>query len=102
MLLYRKVKGDPQMRFYTKKCSYCGKLFIKFQKATKYCSDICRHYSDLEHTEQRVRKHRRNHSKTDSYWGIGTGFLHETPKSCFEEEHQAILMERKRLKIPAK
>ena len=104
MILYRKVKGDPQRRFYTVKCDYCGKLFIKFHSATKYCSDKCRNYSNLEHTEERVRKHRRKHrSKTDDYWGLGSGYLHGTPKTDWREEHKAIQTEQRRLKlIPAK
>ena len=101
-MLFKKIPGDPQARFYTSKCKYCGKPYIKFQNATKFCSDTCRYYSDLEHTEERVRKHRKNHSKTDNYWGLGTGYLHGTPKNDFEDEHAAIQSEYRRLKIPAK
>ena len=102
-MLLRKIKGDPQTRFYVSTCQYCGSTYIKFQSATKYCSDDCRKYSDLEHTEKRVQKHRKKFkSKTDKYWGLGTGYLHGSPEACFEAEHQAIMSEYRRLKIPAK
>ena len=102
-MLLKKIKDDPQTRFWVTKCRYCGSTFIKFQNATKYCSDKCRDYSTLEHTEKRVRKHRKKHrSQTDSYWGLGSGYLHGTPKSDFEDEHKSIMSEYRRLKLPAK
>ena len=102
-MLFKKIKGDPQARFWVATCNYCGSTFIKFQNATKYCSRKCRDYSDLEHTEKRVRKHRRKYkSKTDKYWGLGSGYLHGKPKSDFHDEHKAIMFERRRLKLPAK
>ena len=102
-MLLKKVKGDPQTRFFVSICEYCGSPFIKLQNATKYCSKKCRGYSDLEHTEKRVRKHRRKHkNKSDNYWGLGSGYLHGKPKSDFKAEHDAILWERRRLRLPAK
>lgn len=102
-MLYWKEGDDPQMRFYLSHCEYCGALFIKFQNRTTYCSPECRYYSDLEHTESRVRKHRKKYkNKTDDYWGLGTGYLHGTPRNDWNDEHQTIMMERMRLKIPAK
>lgn len=102
-MLLKKIKGDPQTRFHVAKCKYCGSTFIKLQNATKYCSDKCRNYSNLEHTEKRVRKHRRKYkNKTDTYWGLGSGYLHGTPKKDFEEEHESIMVERRRLKLPIK
>lgn len=102
-MLLKKIKDDPQTRFWVTKCKYCGSLFIKFQNAAKYCSDKCRDYSTLEHTEKRVRKHREKHrSQTDDYWGLGSGYLHGTPKKDFKAEHKAIMRERRRLKLPAK
>lgn len=102
-MLLKKIKGDPQTRLWVATCKYCGSTFIKFQNATKYCSSKCRCYSDLEHTEKRVRKHRKKYkSKTDSYWGLGSGYLHGTPRDDFEDEYKAIIVERRRLKLPVK
>ena len=98
-MLFKRIKGDPQARLYDSRCEYCGSLFIKFAPATKYCSDKCRHYANLEHTEKRVRKHRLNHSKSDKYWGLGSGYLHGKPKSSFNDEHKSIINEMKRLKL---
>lgn len=76
-MLLRKIKGDDQTRFYVSTCKYCGSTYIKFHNATKYCSDECRHYSDLEHTESRVRRFRRklkSQGLSVNNW-LGTGLL---------------------------
>lgn len=98
-MLLQKIKDDPQTRLYVSTCKYCGSTYIKFQSATKYCSATCRYYSDLEHTEKRVRKYRKkNQVSFNSKW-IGTGHLGNHTSNDWEKELLLISREKKRLKL---
>lgn len=97
-MLLRKIKDDPQTRLYVSTCKYCGSTYIKFQNASKYCSDTCRYYSDLEHTEKRVRKYReKNQGSINSKW-IGTGYLGSHASKDCEKEILLISREKKKIK----
>ena len=102
MLLKKQIKLKDttiQTQFYVTKCKYCGKTFIKFENKTMYCTDKCKYYSTLEHTNKRVRKHRRNDTiKHSSKW-IGTGHLGHHTSGDWETEKLLIVRERKRLKL---
>ncbi len=81
-------------------CHYCGKEYEKKYNTQKYCSDKCRKYGHMEKTVERVRKYRKTHrSKTDSYWGLGSGYLHQHMQQDLQKEHNCIQNELKRLKI---
>ncbi len=62
MLLKKQIKykdGTVQTQFYTYKCKYCGKLFIKFENKTMYCSDECRCKSNQDNKAKYQRKRRK-------------------------------------------
>lgn len=103
MLLKKEIKypdGTIQTGFYISKCKYCSKNYIKVQNRTMYCSDKCRQYSRKEQKESYNRKYRlKYNNKSDTYWGLGSGYLGEHRHADFEKEISAINMERKRLKL---
>lgn len=98
-MLLKKIKNDPQTRLYVSTCKYCGATYIKFQSASKYCSATCRHYSDLEHTEKRVRRYRRKNQDSITNKWIGTGHLGSHASKDWEKEKLLISREQKRLNL---
>lgn len=99
--VYECSDGSIQMGFVIYKCKYCGHLFIKLQNRRVYCSDKCSKYAHKEQKEAYNRRYRlQNKDKSDNYWGLGSGYLgSHCNKDDFEKEHQAIILERKRLKL---
>lgn len=90
-----------QTRFYTSKCQYCGRLFIKTENKTCYCSDKCRRYAHMEQQAKHMRRKRRlisNGELLANHKKLGTGRLGSKPRSDFNKEHTIIKKELGRLK----
>lgn len=58
-MLLKKIKDDPQTRFWVTTCKYCGSTFIKLENATKYCSKHCRDKATQDNKANYQRKRRR-------------------------------------------
>lgn len=56
---YHLKDGTIQTTFYLSKCKYCGKLFIKFQNKTLYCSTECKCKSTQDSKAAYQRKRRK-------------------------------------------
>lgn len=56
---YHLKDGTIQTTFYTSKCNYCGKTFIKFQNKTLYCSTECKYRSTQDNKAAYQRKRRK-------------------------------------------
>ena len=57
-MLFKRIPGDPQLRFEVRKCKYCGKKYIKLQNKTSLCSDECRHKSTQDSKAKYQQKRR--------------------------------------------
>lgn len=102
-MLFKKLDGESQVRFYIAKCKYCGKKFIKFENRTVYCSNNCKHFSRLEQKAEYQRKRRKlineGHLVSNESRYVGTGFLSANRNVNFDVESQSIKRELARLKI---
>lgn len=84
-------------------CKWCGKPFFKDANKTCYCSDECRKNAVREQKAEYQRKRRRliksgalvSMESVD----LGTGYLGKYRKEDFDDEHEAVLKEMRRLKI---
>lgn len=102
-MLLKKIPGQEQTMFYTAKCRYCGRLFIKFQNKTTLCSYRCRVKSKQDSTAKSQRKRRKAINdgslivRDKEQLGTSTVLLSKSIKSSFEEEHAVILREKRRV-----
>jgi len=92
------LENEP---YYPNKCKWCGKPFEKQHNRQEYCSDKCKLNALREQKAIFSRKYRSKYKnrKSDSYWGMGSGSLSAHKKDSFDEEHDAIQKELKRLRI---
>jgi len=63
MLLKKQIKlkdGTIQTQFYTYKCRYCGKTFIKTENKTMYCSENCKRKTTQDNKAKYQRKRRKS------------------------------------------
>ena len=102
-MLFKKIPGDPQLRFFVSKCKYCGKDYIKLQNKTGLCSDECRHKSNQD-SKARYQQKRRlliKHGELVEYdKELGTTFLSgHALVDNWNHEHQRILAEKGRVGI---
>lgn len=102
-MLFHKIPGSPQLRFYLSRCVYCGKLYIKTENRTTYCSHDCRHKS-IQDSKARYQRKRRKLIKDGELISnennfIGTTFLSKHPQKDFKKEHENILKEARRLGV---
>lgn len=102
MLLVKELKlddGTIQTTFYTSKCKYCGKLFIKFQNKTLYCSTECkcRSVQDSKAAYQRKRRKqiREGHLISNETEKLGTTFFPKKIGSWIEEQRRIKYAKRK-------
>ena len=93
-MLFKKIKGDPQARFYVIKCKYCGDYFIKFENKTLYCSEYCKCKSTQDNKAKYQRKRRKLirdgvliSNETEK---LGTTYFPNKPIPNFEEEYSLI------------
>lgn len=88
-------------KVYPHKCKWCGKPFTKEHNRQEYCTKECAYYARLEQKARYNRKYRLNYKsrKSDSYWGMGSGALGSHREESFDEEHEAVRKEFKRLKL---
>lgn len=102
-MLFKRIKGDPQARFYTSKCRRCGRLFIKFTNRSTLCSDECKTSNNQDNKASYQRKRRKliNDgvliSNETKQVGTSTVLLSKHIKPTFEEEHSVILREKRRV-----
>ena len=102
-MLFHKIPGDPQLRFYISKCKYCGTTYTKTENKTMYCSDKCRHKSKQDSKAKYQRKRRKLIkdgiliSNERNY--IGTGLLSKHANNNFKKEHESILKECRRIGV---
>lgn len=102
-MLFRKIKGDPQLRWYISKCKYCGTTYTKTQNRTMFCSNECRTKSKQDSKAKYQRKRRKLIrdreiiSNERNY--IGTGLLSKHANKDFKKEHHSILKECRRIGV---
>ena len=88
-MLYEKIKGDPQMRFYLSKCKYCGSVFIKFENKTMYCSADCKCKMNQDNKAKYQRKRRKQiregHLISNETKKLGTTYFPKKIKDWSEE-----------------
>ena len=88
---------DPrQAVLILRKCKWCGRLYIKQSNKSTYCSNNCRKYAHQEQKAIFANKYRRQHPKKEC---LGTGGLSQHRRHNFTSEYNAIMNEKKRLKI---
>ena len=95
--------GTVQMKFYISFCHYCGKPFVKIHNRSTLCSYECK----VKSTQDNKAKYQRNRRKlinkgvliTNEANQIGTStvLLSKNIKNDFDEEHLAIMKEKKRV-----
>ena len=84
-----------------KRCKWCDHEFTPHHSSQRYCSDLCRHYSDQQHTMIRVRNYRKRYAEvlreriTNNK--IGTGTLGGHACKEFKEELNKIRKEMRTL-----
>ena len=103
-MLFKRIKGDPQARFYIGKCRRCGKPFIKLQNRSTLCSEECRTYNTQDSKSNYQRKRRKLirdgeliTNENDNQIGTSTVRLSKHVKPTWEEEHHTILQEKRRV-----
>ena len=102
-MLFERIEGDPQVRFYIAKCKRCGKPFIKLENRTTLCSDECRDYNNQDNKAKYQRKRRKLIrdgvliSNENNQLGTSTFRLSKKIKKTWEEEHSAVLAEKRRV-----
>ena len=95
--------GTIQMKFYISICHYCGKPFVKIHNRSTLCSYECK----VKSTQDNKARYQRNRRKLinkgvlisneTNQIGTSTVLLSKNIKSDFEEEHNVILKEKKRV-----
>lgn len=102
-MLFHRIPGDPQARFYISKCKYCGTKYIKIENKTGFCSQECRCKSIQDSKAKYQRKRRKlirdGELVSNERVYIGTGFLSKHANSDFKREHASILKECRRLNV---
>lgn len=102
-MLYKRIKGDPQARFYIAKCRRCGKPFIKLHNRSTLCSDTCRQNNTQDNKAEYQRKRRKLIrdgelvSNETKQLGTSTYRLSKGIKDDWQKEHSAILAEKRRV-----
>lgn len=102
-MLFKRIKGDPQARFYVGKCRRCGNLFIKLENRSTLCSLECKNLNtqDAKAKYQRKRRKLINDgvlvSNETNQIGTSTVLLSKNIKPTFEEEHLTIQREKRRV-----
>lgn len=102
-MLYEKIPGDPQMRFYISRCNYCKRLFIKFENRSTLCSYKCKVKSTQDNKAKYQRKRRKAIndgeliSNETNQIGTSTVLLSKSIKDNFVDEHNVILREKRRV-----
>lgn len=102
-MLFKRIKGDPQARFYIGKCKRCGKPFIKLENRSTLCSYKCKQLNTQDNKAKYQRKRRKliNDgvliSNETKQMGTSTVYLSKGIKPSFEEEHTVILKEKRRV-----
>ena len=102
-MLFRRIKGDPQARFWVAKCSRCGRPFIKVENRSTLCSYKCLQLNTQDNKAKYQRKRRKlindGHliSNESNQVGTSTVLLSKNIKPTFEEEHHHILREKRRV-----
>lgn len=102
MLLKKNIKckdGTIQTQFYLSKCKYCGKLFIKFQNKTLYCSQECKCKSTQDNKAKYQRKRRKSiregHLISNETEKLGTTYFPKKIGSWIEEQRRIKYAKRK-------
>lgn len=83
-------------------CKWCGKPFNKKYPNHRYCCDDCSKYAELESTNNRVYKHRKNFKivqSMDKRFGLGSGGLSAHRQENFENELKYVQNEKRRLGV---
>ncbi len=102
-MLFKKIPGDPQARFYIGHCKRCGKPFIKLENRSTLCSYRCKQLNTQDNKAKYQRKRRKliNSgaliSNETKQIGTSTVLLSKGIKPTFEEEHNVILKEKARV-----
>jgi len=102
-LLLKKIPGEEQTRFYISHCVYCGKPYFRTHNRNTLCSYKCKIKSRQDSNaavNRRRRKAIRNGSlivRDKEQLGTSTVLLSKKPKPTFEEEHLALLKEKRRV-----
>lgn len=102
-MLFKRIKGDPQAYFYLAKCERCGKLFIKIENRSTLCSETCKVLNIQDNKAKYQRKRRKLINKgvlisnETNQIGTSTVLLSKGIKSNFDDEHIAILREKRRV-----
>ena len=102
ILLKKNIKckdGTIQTQFYTRKCKYCGKTFIKFQNKTLYCSPECKCRITQDNKAKYQRKRRKSiregHLIINENKKIGTTYFPKKIGDWVEERKRIIYAKRK-------
>ncbi len=102
-MLFHRIPGDPQARFYISRCKYCGTKYVKIANKTAFCSDECRCKSKQDSKARYQRKRRKLIrdgelvSNENNY--VGTGFLSKHRRTNFKDEYLSILKEKRRIGV---
>lgn len=102
-MLFHKIPGDPQARFYISKCKYCGTKYVKTENKTAFCGDECRCKSKQDSKAKYQRKRRKlirdGELVSNEAKYIGTGYLSKHPQNDFKDELASILKEKRRIGV---
>ena len=104
-MLLKKIPDDPQTRFYISYCSYCGKPYFRTHNRNTLCSYKCKVKSKQDSDAKYSRKRRKQISdgslivRDKQQLGTSTVLLSKHVKDDFDQEHLAILKEKRRVGI---
>lgn len=102
-MLFKRIDGDDQAYFYIGKCRRCGRPFIKFHNRSTLCSDKCKDFNTQDSKAKYQRKRRKLINdgvlitNETNQIGTSTVLLSKNIKNTWDEEHNVILKEKRRV-----
>jgi len=87
------------------KCNWCGRLYLKKSRNTKYCSDYCRNEAKLESNRNSINKRNRSeryfNTRCKNLTELGSKGTDSNyhMKDNFKDEAVSVSAQRRRLRI---